>query len=176
MKKILIIIGNNQQHQVILKLEVILCINFCNEIAQQQASLVDSKVNVKRDSVTTTSHHSLHSNNVSPTEKSSSPLQEVNKSTWPIIVRLSNNGQDITISVPTQPPYLTVAGLREALLPHLEKEARVRLIYLGRILPDQHIIVPTETTDDDIPLPPPKKRSILIQKEGVIQAMITKKS
>lgn len=134
-----------------------------------------SEVNVKRDS------SSFHSNNhsVSNTEKSSTPLQaeqDVNISsstTWPIYVRLSNNGQDITIQVPTQAPYLTVAGLKEALLPHLEKDARVRLIYLGRILPDQHMIVPTET-DDDIPLPPPKKRSVLIQKEGVIQAMITK--
>ncbi|GAN01584.1 hypothetical protein MAM1_0009c01018 [Mucor ambiguus] len=93
--------------------------------------------------------------------------------TWPIYVRLSNNGQDITLQVPTQPPYLTVSGLRQELLPHLEKDARVKLIYLGRILPDQHVIVPTQT-DADAPLPPPKNRAIQIQKEGVIQAMVTK--
>lgn len=93
--------------------------------------------------------------------------------TWPIYVRLSNNGQDITFQVPTQPPYLTVSGLRQELLPHLEKNARVKLIYLGRILPDQHVIVPTQT-DADAPLPPPKNRAIQIQKEGVIQAMVTK--
>ncbi|KAG1112926.1 hypothetical protein G6F42_014604 [Rhizopus arrhizus] len=93
--------------------------------------------------------------------------------TWPIYVRLSNNGQDITFQVPTQPPYLTVSGLRQELLPRLEKNARVKLIYLGRILPDQHVIVPTQT-DADAPLPPPKNRAIQIQKEGVIQAMVTK--
>lgn len=93
--------------------------------------------------------------------------------TWPIFVRLSNNGQDISFQVPTQPPYLTVSGLRQELLPHLEKNARVKLIYLGRILPDQHVIVPTQT-DADAPLPPPKNRAIQIQKEGVIQAMVTK--
>ncbi|KAL0135935.1 hypothetical protein V8B55DRAFT_1568343 [Mucor lusitanicus] len=89
--------------------------------------------------------------------------------TWPIYVRLSNNGQDIAFQAPTQPPYLTVSGLRQELLPHLEKNARVRLIYLGRILPDQHVIVPTQT-DADAPLPPPKNHT----KEGVIQAMVTK--
>lgn len=93
--------------------------------------------------------------------------------TWPIYVRLSNNGQDITFQVPTQPPYLTVSGLRQELLPHLDKNARVKLIYLGRILPDQHVIVPTQT-DADAPLPPPKNRAIQIQKEGVIQAMVTR--
>ncbi|CEP16918.1 hypothetical protein [Parasitella parasitica] len=96
-------------------------------------------------------------------------------STWPIYVRLSNNGQDITLQVPTQPPYLTVSGLRQELLPHLEKNVRVKLIYLGRILPDQHVIVPTQT-DADSPLPPPKNRAIQIQKDGVIQAMVTKPS
>jgi hypothetical protein len=93
--------------------------------------------------------------------------------TWPIYVRLSNNGQDITFQVPIQPPYLTVSGLRQELLPHLDKNARVKLIYLGRILPDQHVIVPTQT-DADAPLPPPKNRAIQIQKEGVIQAMVTR--
>lgn len=95
--------------------------------------------------------------------------------TWPIFVRLSNNGQDITIQVPIEPPYLTVAGLRKELLPHLENNTsltRVKLIYLGRILPDQHVIVPT-ANDADVPLPPPKNRAIQIQKEGVIQAMVT---
>ncbi|KAL9550001.1 hypothetical protein MBANPS3_004940 [Mucor bainieri] len=102
-----------------------------------------------------------------------SPTTTTTTTTWPIYVRLSNNGQDITFQVPTQPPYLTVSGLRQELLPHLEKNARVRLIYLGRILPDQHVIVPTQT-DADAPLPPPKNRAIQIQKEGVIQAMVTK--
>lgn len=150
------------------------------EISQQQAEVVteqntknttekDAKIsNVKGRDSTTSNSSSFQINN----NKEKSPISSEAQS-WPVLVRLSNNGQDITIQVPTEPPYLTVAGLREALLPHLEKNSRVRLIYLGRILPDQHMIVPTET-DDDIPLPPPKKRTVLIQKEGVIQAMITK--
>jgi hypothetical protein len=119
----------------------------------------------------------LHSlNNVeksSTSEEINTSTDSSSLSTWPIFVRLSNNGQDITIQVPTQPPYLTVGGLRQALLSHLEKNARVKLIYLGRILPDKHVIVPTQT-DADVPLPPPKNRAIQIQKEGVIQAMVLK--
>lgn len=93
--------------------------------------------------------------------------------TWPIIVRLSSNGQDITIQAPIHKPYLTVAGLRQQLLPHFDKNAQVKLIYLGRILSDQLLIIPTET-DEDTPLPPPKKKEVQIQKQGVIQAMVMK--
>lgn len=81
--------------------------------------------------------------------------------------------------MPIEPPYLTVGGLRKELLPHLENNTsstRVKLIYLGRILPDQHIIVPTHQTDADTPLPAPKNKTIQIQKEGVIQAMVIKKA
>ncbi|KAG2232047.1 hypothetical protein INT48_009395 [Thamnidium elegans] len=79
-------------------------------------------------------------------------------------------------SLDSKPPYITVDGLRKDLLCHLDNytsSTRVKLIYLGRILPDQHVIVPT-MTDLDAPLPtPPKKSTIQIQKEGVIQAMVT---
>ncbi|KAI8370006.1 hypothetical protein BD560DRAFT_397347 [Blakeslea trispora] len=111
-----------------------------------------------------------------------SPLSHAEKtssdslSTWPIFVRLSSNGQDVAVQIPVQPPYLTVAGLRKELLPHLDADARVKLIYLGRLLPDQHVIVPTEQQDPNQPLPPPKNKMIQIQKEGVIQAMIMTKS
>ncbi|KAI7905799.1 uncharacterized protein BX663DRAFT_500942 [Cokeromyces recurvatus] len=103
--------------------------------------------------------------------------ENITTTEWPICVRLSNNGQDIHIKVPTQPPYLTLAGLRRTLLPHLEsiKYTRVKFIYLGRILTDQYVIVPTQQSDPDSPLPPPKNRTIQIQKEGVIQAMILTK-
>jgi hypothetical protein len=107
-----------------------------------------------------------------PSVNHSAEKQTDTLETWPIFVRLSSNGQDITIQVPTHPPYMTVSGLRQKLLPHFEKNAKVKLIYLGRILTDQHSIIPTET-DDDTPLPPPKKKLIQIQKEGVIQALIT---
>lgn len=96
--------------------------------------------------------------------------------TMPIFVRLSNNGQDIAIQVPIESPYLTVSGLRKELLPHLENHTsstRVIFIYLGRVLPDKHVIVPVMTNDNDTPLPTPKNSEIHIQKEGVIQAMIT---
>ncbi|KAI9469729.1 MAG: hypothetical protein EXX96DRAFT_587225 [Benjaminiella poitrasii] len=111
-----------------------------------------------------------------PIQCISSSLKEeekINSKEWPICIRLSNNGQDIRIQVPTQPPYLTLAGLRHTLLPHLNNSSRVKFIYLGRILSDQHVIVPTPQPDSDLPLPPPKNRTIQIQKEGVIQAMIS---
>ncbi|KAI8082058.1 hypothetical protein BDF21DRAFT_417033 [Thamnidium elegans] len=98
------------------------------------------------------------------------------KSTCTIFIRLSNNGKDVSMQIPIEPPYITVDGLRKDLLCHLDNytsSTRVKLIYLGRILPDQHVIVPT-MTDLDAPLPtPPKKSTIQIQKEGVIQAMVT---
>lgn len=123
---------------------------------------------------TTTTSSSLPPSNTSP------PLP-ITKSiaTWPIYVRLSSNGQDITIQVPIEPPYLTVGELRKELLPHLDhntSSTRVKLIYLGRILPDQHVIVPTQPADIDSPLPPPRNKAIQIQKEGVIQAMVIKKT
>lgn len=86
------------------------------------------------------------------------------------MVRLSNNGQDIAMGVPIRAPYTSVAELGKALLPHLEKNCRVKFIYLGRILPDQQLIVPQ--SDDDLP-PTNINNAIHVQKEGVIQAMVT---
>ncbi|KAI8375301.1 hypothetical protein EDC96DRAFT_496746 [Choanephora cucurbitarum] len=114
--------------------------------------------------------------NISPPLSHAEKSSSGSLSTWPIFVRLSSNGQDVAVQIPVHPPYLTVAGLRKELLPHLDADARVKLIYLGRLLPDQHIIVPTEQQDPNQPLPPPKNKTIQIQKEGVIQAMITTKS
>lgn len=124
------------------------------------------------NTTTTTTTTSSSSSSPPPAAQQAQATQDT--TTWPIFVRLSNNGQDITIQVPIHPPYLTVGGLRKELLPHLESSARVKLIYLGRILPDNHVIVPTQTSEADAPLPPPKNRAIQIQKEGVIQAMVTR--
>ncbi|KAI8083414.1 uncharacterized protein B0P05DRAFT_586146 [Gilbertella persicaria] len=111
--------------------------------------------------------------NVTHEQPKSMPQHTIEKNTtWPILVRLSSNGQDIPIQVPIHPPYLTVGGLRKELLPHLNPNARIKFIYLGRLLPDGHIIVPTQHQDSDMPLPPPKHKTIQIQKEGVIQAMV----
>lgn len=123
------------------------------------------------NTITTTTSSS--SSSPPPPPQAQAPASQ-DTTTWPILVRLSNNGQDITIQVPIHPPYLTVGGLRKELLPQLESSARVKLIYLGRILPDNHAIIPTSTTDADAPPPPPKNRAIHIQKEGVIQAMVTR--
>lgn len=149
-----------------------------NKLISRNIIATTAHVNKPKVAVTRASS-SLHSHGEKLTESSvhSSlpPEAPTNSSTtWPIFVRLSNNGQDIAIEVPIEPPYLTVAGLRKELLPHLNNSSttRVKLIYLGRILPDQHLIVPT-ATHPDVPLPPPKNRAIQIQKEGVIQAMVT---
>lgn len=131
-----------------------------------------SEVNGTSYNMTTTTTTTTTSSSSPPPPQSPSLTND--STTVPIFIRLSNNGQDITIQVPVHPPYITVSGLRKELLPHLEPSARVKLIYLGRILPDGHVIVPTTTTDSDAPLPPPKNRAIQIQKEGVIQAMVTR--
>ncbi|KAI7881232.1 uncharacterized protein EV154DRAFT_523619 [Mucor mucedo] len=89
---------------------------------------------------------------------------------WPVFVRLSNNGQDIAMHVPTQAPYWNVSTLGKEVLPHLEKKSRVKFIYLGRVLPDTHLIVPI-CMDSDSTIS--KNNAIYIQKEGVIQAMVT---
>ncbi|KAI8992377.1 hypothetical protein BDB01DRAFT_847759 [Pilobolus umbonatus] len=125
---------------------------------------------------------SVHSDNIEKSHvesvsSTSTPIHTASASaiTWPIFVRLSNNGQDISIQAPTEPPYLTVNGLRKQLYPHLDTPhpKRVKLIYLGRILPDEHIIIPTMTDTDAAP-PVPKNRIIRIQREGVIQAMVSR--
>ncbi|CAO3609111.1 unnamed protein product [Mucor fragilis] len=137
------------------------------------SSSLHSQSNIEKSSLKEVDNNSSVTSSNAAAAAAAAASPTTTTTTWPIYVRLSNNGQDITFQVPTQPPYLTVSGLRQELLPHLEKNARVKLIYLGRILPDQHVIVPTQT-DADAPLPPPKNRTIQIQKEGVIQAMVTK--
>ncbi|OAD07079.1 hypothetical protein MUCCIDRAFT_155467 [Mucor lusitanicus CBS 277.49] len=148
-------------------------INNHRQTQTQTQTQQPSPIQMNKPEVTITrASSSLHSQ-ITSSNAAAAAAATTATTTWPIYVRLSNNGQDIAFQAPTQPPYLTVSGLRQELLPHLEKNARVRLIYLGRILPDQHVIVPTQT-DADAPLPPPKNRAIQIQKEGVIQAMVTK--
>ncbi|KAI8981861.1 hypothetical protein BDF20DRAFT_912094 [Mycotypha africana] len=142
-----------------------------------------------------------------------------------IFVRLSSNGQDIKINVPTQPPYLTIAGIRKELSPHLDKlnsasspqksrgaSTISKFIYLGRLLSDQYMIIPmgnnsttgkmTSNNNEDVMIPslppasppPPssvtknilhhhpfhhhnqQQQKVYIQKQGVIQAMVTTKS
>ncbi|GAA5797312.1 hypothetical protein HPULCUR_002693 [Helicostylum pulchrum] len=97
------------------------------------------------------------------------------KPTCTIFIRLSNNGKDISMQIPIESPYITAAGLCKDLLLHLDNHTsstRVKLIYLGRILTDQHVIVPI-MTDPDAPLPAPKNTKIHIQKEGIIQAIVS---
>ncbi|KAI9264820.1 hypothetical protein BY458DRAFT_513682 [Sporodiniella umbellata] len=88
---------------------------------------------------------------------------------YPFLVRLSSNGQDVPFQLPTEPPFLTVATLRERLMPHLQGDVQnVKLIYLGRILSDQYQIAPSA-----ISLPKNKSTVIQIQKDCVIQAMVS---
>ncbi|KAI9356930.1 hypothetical protein BD770DRAFT_389595 [Pilaira anomala] len=134
----------------------------------QGSSTLDSPINTSSSS----------SSSPPPPPPPPAPLSPSNNNTCKIFIRLSNNGKDIPIQIPNDPPYLTVAGLHKDLLPHLENNTdstRVKLIYLGRILPDHHLIVPTTLSDPDSPLPPTssKKSIVQIQKESVIQAMVT---
>lgn len=89
---------------------------------------------------------------------------------YPILVRLSSDGQDITIQLPTEPPYLSVAALKQQLLLYTTA-SNIKLIYLGRILSDQYLIAPTGS-----PITPKNHKTtiIQIQKECVLQAMVSK--
>ncbi|KAI8880194.1 hypothetical protein K501DRAFT_255522 [Backusella circina FSU 941] len=120
----------------------------------------------------TSSLNSQHAEKLPPAQEDidNEKQQQQSTKTWPIFVRLSSNGQDIKIEAPIEAPYLTIAGLQQYLIPHLNS-ASVKLIYLGRILTNKQTIVPT-VTDEDVPLPPPKNNIIQIQKCGVIQAMV----
>ncbi|KAF7727123.1 hypothetical protein EC973_007984 [Apophysomyces ossiformis] len=87
--------------------------------------------------------------------------------TWPIQVRLSN-AQDVRLTIPASAPFMSIAGLRQSLQPHIDNASstRIKFIYLGRILPDALLIVPA-TADTT-------KNCIRIQKDSVIQAMVSK--
>ncbi|CAO3660406.1 unnamed protein product [Rhizopus stolonifer] len=91
---------------------------------------------------------------------------------YPILVRLSSNGQDITIHLSTQPPFLSVAALRQQLIPHIQgnnvQPSNIRLIYLGRVLSDQYQIAPA-----GLAIAKNKTTIIQIQKECVLQAMVS---
>ncbi|KAG0182431.1 hypothetical protein DFQ28_010919 [Apophysomyces sp. BC1034] len=89
--------------------------------------------------------------------------------TWPIQVRLSLNAQDVGLSIPVSAPFMTIAGLRQMLQPHIDtsQPTRIKFIYLGRILADSLLIVPAT-------VPTPKQNCVRIQKDSVIQAMVSR--
>ncbi|ORE03480.1 hypothetical protein BCV72DRAFT_31667 [Rhizopus microsporus var. microsporus] len=116
---------------------------------------------------------SAHSNNTNTNqEKESIKSVDNYDQNYPILVRFSNNGQDVTVQLPTEPPYLTIAQLRKQMLPHFNGQLnQIKFIYLGRVLSDQFIIVPSGTS-----IVKNKSTVIQMQQECVIHAMVTKRS
>ncbi|CAO3592055.1 unnamed protein product [Absidia cylindrospora] len=107
---------------------------------------------------------------------------------WPIIIRSSMAGKDITMQLPglESTPYWTIHELRQHLEPQLQEIAlasssssssstanltlRIRFIHLGKILSETTTLIPrshhnTTTTPSD---------SIIMDKYGVIQAMVSR--
>lgn len=144
-------------------------------LAKQETRVVSSLVDSVHAEKLNQGSSLNSSSHITPPPPPIFPSSSTIKSTCTIFIRLSNNGKDISMQIPIEPPYITVAGICKDLLPRLDNHTsstRVKLIYLGRILPDQHVIVPT-MTDPDAPLPAPKNSKIQIQKEGVIQAIVS---
>lgn len=93
------------------------------------------------------------------------PIIDSNVSSdFSIIVRLSSDGKDVTVPIPTNEPYITIAELKSK-LPHDDSHNSIRLIHLGRILKDDFILVPSNS-------PSSSSNIVKISNHGVIQAML----
>ncbi|KAI7868562.1 hypothetical protein BDF14DRAFT_1880818 [Spinellus fusiger] len=99
------------------------------------------------------------------TEKEFNDTQD---SPWTIQVRLSTTAQDIQISIPMKAPYMTVEGLHQQLEPHIQPGYLVKCIYLGKLLPNDMMILPSTEN------PVAKHVCLLIQRDSVLQAMVYK--
>ncbi|KAL0082053.1 hypothetical protein F4703DRAFT_1795098 [Phycomyces blakesleeanus] len=95
------------------------------------------------------------------------PAEPIGES-WPVQIRLSSTGQDISVSIPTCAPFLSVEGLRQQLVPHIKPGCQVKLIYLGKLLLDTMLILPNTAHTLS------KNQALSIQRDGVIQAMVYK--
>ncbi|KAI8097108.1 uncharacterized protein BX664DRAFT_325582 [Halteromyces radiatus] len=106
---------------------------------------------------------------------------------WPIVIRLSLTGKDISVDLPQQAPYWTLQQLQQALEPKIHQllssssssssgPIRIRFIHLGKILPHHTKLIPSSLSSSTSAAShyTATTNCLTLEKYGVIQAMVTK--
>ncbi|SAM05163.1 hypothetical protein [Absidia glauca] len=96
--------------------------------------------------------------------------EEEDSTVWPIFIRPSISGKDISVDLPRTAPFWTLQQLRQHIEPQLQTThtpLRIRFIYLGKILPESTTLIPNASTSSST------SGSLLLDKQAVIQAMVS---
>lgn len=96
--------------------------------------------------------------------------EEEDSTVWPIFIRPSISGKDISVDLPRTAPFWTLHQLRQHIEPQLQTTTtplRIRFIYLGKILPESTTLIPNASTSSSA------SGSLLLDKQAVIQAMVS---
>lgn len=87
---------------------------------------------------------------------------------WPIFIRPSISGKDISVDLPRTAPFMTLHQVRQQIEPQLQTASpRIRFIYLGKIVPESTTLIPNASTSSSA------SGSLLLDKQAVIQAMVS---